>query len=218
MPGRVVRRSSRSGGRRSVAGESDVRETRGVSTTRHDDEMSPVTRVSGSVPDLLYHYSEDGSITRFAPHVPQTNPSHPPAVWAMDADHSPLYWFPRDCPRISVWADDDEQHRLLRDLFDTDARRICACESHWLDGIRAARVYQYTFEGSQFAPWAQAAGQFIAGEVVHPRRVDLLDDLLAMHADAEVELRFTPRLGTLMDRMLASGLPFGFVRIRDARR
>jgi hypothetical protein len=33
-----------------------------------------------------------------------------------------------------------------------------------------------------------------------------------------VELRFTPKLGSLMDRMLGSGLPFSFVRIRDARR
>jgi len=194
-----------------------MRETVDVATT-HDGDASSATRRSRSVPDVVYHYSEDGNIGRFAPHVPQTNPSHPPAVWAMDAEHSPLYWFPRDCPRISVWADDDEQREVLRELFDTDASRICACESQWLDGVRRAHVYRYTFDGSQFAPWALADGQYISGEVVHPQSVDVLDDLLALHAEAEVELRFTPLLGTLMDRMLASGLPFSFVRIRDARR
>jgi hypothetical protein len=52
----------------------------------------------------------------------------------------------------------------------------------------------------------------------HPDRVELLDDLLALHAAAAVEVRFTPRLGALMDRILESGLPFSFVRIRDAKR
>jgi hypothetical protein len=194
-----------------------VRETLNVSTTQDDDVLA-VARTTGSVPDVVFHYTEDGTISRFVPHVPQTNPSHPPAVWAMDAEHSPLYWFPRDCPRISVWANDDAQRAILRDTFETDATRICACESHWVDGMRRTRVYRYAFDGDQFAPWTGAEGQYISGEVVIPRSVDVLDDLIGLHAAAEVELRFTPKLGSLMDRMLGSGLPFSFVRIRDARR
>jgi hypothetical protein len=171
-------------------------------------------------PDVttVYHYSEDGTIKRFTPHVPPTNPSHPPAVWAIDEEHSPLYWFPRRCPRISVWATTDDERALLSDTFDTEATRICAAEVRWLERVRDAHVFRYTFDGSEFAPWADADGQYIAGSVVHPVAVDLLDDLLSLHAQAEVELRFTPRLGPLMDRMLASGLPFSFVRIRDALR
>ena len=194
-----------------------MRETVSVPTT-HDDDVLAVARGSGSVPDVVFHSSEDGTISRFVPHVPQTNPSHPPAVWAMDAEHSPLYWFPRNCPRISVWANDDAQRAILRDTFQTDASRICACESRWIDGVRRARVYRYAFDGEQFAPSTGAEGQYVSGEVVIPRSVDVLDDLLALHAAAEVELRFTPKLGPLMDRMLASGLPFSYVRIRDARR
>lgn len=193
-----------------------MRETGQVSTT-HDDAW-PAARPNRTVPDTVFHYSEDGSIGRFAPHVPQTNPSHPPAVWAMDAEHSPLYWFPRDCPRVSVWANDDEQRAVLSDLFNTEASRICACETLWLDRMREAHVYRYAFDGAQFAPWELADGQYISGEVVYPQAVVVIDDLLRMHAEAEVELRFTPRLGTLVDRMLGSGLPFSFVRIRDARR
>ena len=194
-----------------------MRETVPVPTT-HDDEVLAVARSSGSVPDVVFHYSEDGTISRFVPHVPQTNPSHPPAVWAMDAEHSPLYWFPRNCPRISVWANDDAQRTVLRDTFETDATRICACECRWIDGVRRGRIYRYAFDGDQFAPCTGAEGQYISGEVVIPRSVDVLDDLLGLHAAAEVELRFTPKLGSLMDRMLASGLPFSYVRIRDARR
>lgn len=193
-----------------------MRETRTVGD--HDHDELAAHRADAPTPATLYHYSEDGSITRFAPHVPPTNPSHPPAVWAMDAEHSPLYWFPRDCPRISVWATTAAQRRVLSERFRTEADRICAAENRWIDGIRRGRLYRYTFDGAQFAPWADAEGQYISGQVVHPQSVEQLDDLLGLHAAAEVELRFTPRLGPLMDEMLASGLPFSFVRIRDALR
>jgi hypothetical protein len=166
----------------------------------------------------VYHYSEDGSIRRFAPHVSPTNPSQPAAVWAIDAAHSPLYWFPRNCPRISVWADDVEQQLRLTELFGTESHRVCAAESGWLEQVRDARLFRYVFDAAPFEPWAEADGQYVAFEVVQPERVEQIDDVLALHAAAEVELRFTPRLGALMDDILQSGLPFSFVRIRDARR
>ena len=70
----------------------------------------------------------------------------------------------------------------------------------------------------EFRPWQEADGQYITDHVVYPKRVELIDDLLALLASAGVEVRFTPRLGALMDRILESGLPFSFVRIRDAQR
>jgi hypothetical protein len=198
-----------------------VRENHPVISDAERDEVVRRTEAASKThgrPDVVFHYSEDGSITRFAPHRAPSNPSHPPAVWAIDADHAPLYWFPRHCPRISVWANDDEQQRRLSEMFQTEASRICATETIWIDPMRSARLYEYRFDGSRFAPWTDADGQYIAGEVVYPDEVVLLDDLLSLHADAEVELRFTPKLGRLTDEVLASGLPFSFVRIRDARR
>jgi hypothetical protein len=198
-----------------------VRENPGVITDAERAELveraNQLPKVHGH-PDVVFHYSEDGSIKRFTPHVPPSNPSHPPAVWALDAEHAPLYWFPRRCPRISVWAYDGEQQARLSEVFGTEATRICAAETSWIEGVRTARVYQYRFDATDFAPWASADGQYISADVLQPDGVDVLDDLLALHAAADVELRFTPRLGRLMDQMLASGLPFSFVRIRDARR
>jgi hypothetical protein len=169
-------------------------------------------------PEVVYHYSEDGSIKRFTPHEAPSNPRHPPAVWALDQAHAPLYWFPRHCPRISVWAVDDEQQQRLSEVFHTEASRICAAETSWIDAMASARLYEYHFDGELFAPWAEADGQYISGDEVVPMHVEVLDDLLGLHAAHDVELRFTPRLGTLMDAMLASRLPFSFVRIRDALR
>ncbi|MEO6572113.1 MAG: DUF6886 family protein [Ilumatobacteraceae bacterium] len=180
------------------------------------DRIGPDRRPSG--PRTVSHYSEDGTIKRFAPHVPSTNPSHPPAVWAIDEQHAPLYWFPRDCPRISVWARTPDQRRALSETFDTEADRICAAETGWVDRIRDAAIYRYSFDATAFTPWDEADGQYISGEAAFPIDVEYLGDLIGLHVDADVELRFTPRLGALMDRMLGSGLPFSFVRIRDAKR
>jgi hypothetical protein len=166
----------------------------------------------------VYHFSEDGTLKRFAPHVPPTNPSHPPAVWAIDAAHAPLYWFPRDCPRVSVWANGPEQQAVLRDRFGTEATRICAAETGWFDRIRSTRLYRYEFDAAHFEPWELADGQYVASAPVWADRVEALDDLPGLHAAAEVELRITPLLGALVDQVLAAGLPFSFVRIRDARR
>jgi hypothetical protein len=205
-----------------VGNDHDLRENRTVLT---DDERREPIREAEQMPaaqgdqiSTVYHYSEDGTIKRFAPHVPPTNPSHPPAVWAVDADHAPMYWFPRNCPRISVWASTDAQQEVLTAIFHTESSRICAAESSWLTRVRDAGIYRYSFDSASFAPWTEADGQYISGETEYPETVELLDDLLALHAEAEVELRFTARLGVLMDHMLASGLPFSFVRIRDARR
>jgi len=188
-----------------------------------DDERGELIRRANAEPrvhgrpEAVYHFSEDSTLRRFAPHVPPSNPSHPPAVWAIDADHAPLYWFPRDVPRISVWAYDDEQQAILTERFGTESHRICAAELRCLDQIRSTHVYRYTFDAAEFVPWDQADGQYVAADVVYPTEIEVVDDLLRAHAEAGVEVRLTPRLGALMDAILLSGLPFSFVRIRDAQ-
>ena len=189
-----------------------------------DDERDELMRRARSEPkvhtspDAVYHFSEDSTLRRFAPHVPPSNPSHPPAVWAIDAEHSPLYWFPRDVPRVSVWAYDDDQQQRLTERFGTEAHRICAAEQRWLPEIRSARIYRYTFDAAHFEPWEQADGQYVTSAVVYPQDIAVVDDLIRAHCEAGVELRLTPRLGALMDAILTSDLPFSFVRIRDAAR
>jgi hypothetical protein len=166
----------------------------------------------------VYHFSEDGTLGEFVPHVPVTNPSQPPAVWAIDAEHSPLYWFPRDCPRISIWARDADQRSRLADRFGTEAERICAFETRWYERVRSARLYRYTFDAGAFRPWSAADGQYVTDETVRATAVERLDDLLGLHAAAGIELRMTPVLGPFLDQVLLAGLPFSCVRLRNARR
>ena len=164
----------------------------------------------------VFHFSEDPTIRRFVPHVPGSNPSHPPAVCAIDAEHAPLYWFPRSCPRTSVWARTDADRERLRELFGSEATRICATEGRWLNTMRTTVVYRYTFDPADFQPSMEGDGQYVSLRAVEPVAVEPLDDLIGLHVEAGVELRFTPRLGALTDQILASGLPFSFVRLRQA--
>ncbi len=165
---------------------------------------------------VVFHISEDPTIRRFIPQVPGSNPSHPPAVSAIDAEHAPLYWFPRSCPRTSVWAHTDADREALRELFGCEASRICATESRWLAAMRTTVLYRYTFDPADFQPSMEGAGQYVSLRAVEPVAVDPLDDLIGLHVEAGIELRFTPRLGALIDQILASGLPSSFVRLRHA--
>jgi hypothetical protein len=164
----------------------------------------------------VFHYSEDGGIARFHPHVPRTNPSQPASVWAIDRAHAPLYWFPRDCPRVTVWADDDDQRRRLATRFTTTAARVQAVPLSWLDAIRQCVLHEYVFDAAAFAPWAEAEGQWIAHQPVVPLEVRAAGDLLARHAAADVELRLVADLAPLRAAVLESGLPFSIVRYRPS--
>jgi hypothetical protein len=163
---------------------------------------------------VLLHYSEDPAITAFAPHVPRRNPTQPAAVWAIDSDHAPLYWFPRDCPRVAVWANDADQQRRLTDLCATSASRLHAAPNSWLDAIRDCELYEYRFDPGPFAPWPDAEGQWVAHEPVTPVTVAPVGDLLARHARAGVDLRFVTDLAAMRAAALESGLPFSIVRFR----
>lgn len=163
----------------------------------------------------LLHFSEDPSISSFVPHVPQTNPSQAPAVWAIDADHAPIYWFPRDSPRGAVWARNAAERGHLASAFVTSAARVHATEIEWLDRMRSTTLYVYEFDPAPFEPWPEADGQFVARTTVEPLRVGPVGDLLALHAEAGIELRFVPDLTPFWSAVVASGLPFSGIRLRD---
>ena len=143
---------------------------------------------------VLFHYSEDPGVERFEPHVPRTNPDVAPAVWAIDEARAPLYWFPRNCPRVTVWANDVGQRLRLQRMFRTESSRVHAAPISWSDQIAGCRLYEYRFDGSDFDPWPEAEGQWIARRTVIPLDVVPVDDLVLRQRDAKVDLRLVPDL------------------------
>ena len=166
---------------------------------------------------MLYHFSEDPHIERFVPHVPRTNASHPPAVWAIDADHAPLYWFPRDCPRVAMWPRQPGDQAAFAERFATSAVRLHAIESAWLERMRATTLHRYEFDPASFEPWEAATGQWISASDVVPVAVSTVGDLLDAHVSASIELRIVPSLWPLHDIALRDEFEFSMVRMHNAR-
>lgn len=166
----------------------------------------------------LFHFSHDPSIQRFAPHVPRSNPTEPPSVWAIDEAHAPLYWFPRDCPRVTAWPRDDVERVAFRQAFCTTAPRVHAIELSWLPALLSTALYRYRFDVAAFRPWPEASGQWITDQTVEAIDVEPMGDLARCHLDAGIELRAVPSLWPLRDLASSGQWDFSIVRFSNARR
>jgi hypothetical protein len=166
-------------------------------------------------PSVLLHYSEDRNIREFRPHVPRSNPGVAPAVWAIDPARAPLYWFPRDCPRVAVWANDDGERQRLHTLLETRASRVHVAPLAWRDTVADCRLYEYRFAPGPFAPWPEAEGQWVAHETVVATAVEPVGALVERHTAAAIDLRFVADLLPVRELALTSHLPFSIVRFQD---
>jgi hypothetical protein len=135
-------------------------------------------------------------------------------VWAIDTRHLPLYWFPRDCPRATFWANDETSEDDVERWLGGDAqRRVHVIETGWLERMRRARVYAYRMPEETF----ELEDRFwISPVTVEALERIELGDLLALHADAGIELRIAPGLLDLWDRVVASTLDYSGIRLRNA--
>jgi len=167
---------------------------------------------------VLWHVSENGAIPRFEPRASVEHDSSEALVWAIDDEHVPAYWFPRDCPRGTFWAvDATADTDVERFLTGDRSRRVHAIQSDWLERFRAARVFGYELPGETFERYGRAAGYWVSREAVEPLAVTPFGDLLARHAAAGIELRIVPDLQELWQRVLASTLEFSGIRLRNLR-
>ena len=153
----------------------------------------------------LFHFSEDPSIQRFEPVEKY--------VWAMDEEHSPLYWFPRECPRATFWPEADPTPQQLA-LLGGRRRRVHAIEWAWLERLRSCELYVYDFDAKSFVH--QGNGIWVSESGVNPLAVRSVGDLIARHRDARIELRLVDNLWPLWELVTSSGLPFSGVRLRNA--
>ena len=165
---------------------------------------------------MLHHFSEDPTIRRFVPHVPASNPTQAPAVWAIDTAHAPLYWFPRDCPRVTVWPRDEAERPAFEERFGTTAPRLHAVEAAWLERMRTVDLYRYDLPTTTFRRWEEASGQWISRVEVLPSTVEPVGDLLALHEQAGIELRVVESLWPLRELAISDEWDFSIVRMRNA--
>jgi hypothetical protein len=168
------------------------------------------------VPTLL-HFSEDPDIKLFRPHVAKTAAEQEPFVWAVDEEHAPAYWFPRQCPRACCWRPKGEDASHPHALLGVGSIRLHAVEWSWLERIRACRLFCYRFDAASFRSHLEEAGYWTSAEAVAPLSVSPVGDLLERHAAAGIELRLVSNLWPVIDAIVESGLPFSIIRHTNAR-
>lgn len=169
----------------------------------------------------VLHFSEDPTITHFAPHVAATAQQPEAYVWAVDWNRAPDYWFPRQCPRAMAWATSstsDEDRALV--LGPGGGERVHAVEYGWLDAIRAAELYAYRFDAVDFRPFGEGPDPyaFVCEKPVVPLTpAERVGDLLSLHEEAGIQLRVLPNLWDFWDAVIAGSLRFSGIRLRNAR-
>jgi hypothetical protein len=168
----------------------------------------------------LWHFSEDPGLSRFAPHVARTSDNPEALVWAIDTRHSPHFWFPRDCPRGCAWVlqstSDEDRDRFFG---GSAATRFHVVESAWAGRIVACRLYSYRMPPATFEPIDdQAADYWVSREPVEAVDRTEVGNLVQRHADAGIDLRFTPDLWPAWHSVVASTIGFSGSRLRNAAR
>ena len=163
----------------------------------------------------LLHFSEDPDIKVFRPHVPASSPDNPPMVWAVDEEHAPGFWFPRNAPRACCWSTGKPLTEPGRSLLGLGTR-MHAIENAWLERMRSCRLYVYRFDSAPFELRNKDAGYFSTKETIKPLSVEFVGDLLALHSSANIELRIVQNLWPVIDAIVASGLEFSIIRKMNA--
>jgi hypothetical protein len=177
----------------------------------------PAPPYDGEGSFALWHFSEDPSLSRFRPHVPATNPSARPLVWAVDTRHAPLFWFPRDCPRGCIWPVPATTSKDRERFFwPSAANRIHVMESGWLTRMQACRLYAYRLPAHAFQPHEEVGGYWVCEEPVEAVGREVIDNLVGRHADAGIELRITPSIWPFWRQVASSTVGYSGLRLRNA--
>lgn len=166
---------------------------------------------------MLYHFSEEPDIRIFEPRTLYNQKDEPAKVWAIDAHHAPHYYFPRECPRICIEAGESTTEEDVHMFFGMSrSRRMIAIEAGWYERVRTGCIYRYHFDPTDFRLFDPNAGYYIATKPVTPAHIDRMDDLIPSILQEGIELRVTPSLMPMQERVMASTVNFSMIRMRNA--
>ena len=162
---------------------------------------------------MLFHISEEPSITRFEPRPSEY--VNEPVVWAISADRLCNYLVPRECPRVTYYAGSETEPADV-ERFLGSSLAVVAIESSWLERLRSCRLYCYHLSPETFECIDECAGYFVSRTAVTPLRVDVIEDAIAELVKRGIEVRCVESLWPLRDAVVASSLQFSVIRMRNA--
>ena len=167
----------------------------------------------------LFYVSENPDIKIFRPRL---SPAHydqikGDVVFAVNDMFLHNYFFPRDCPRIAYYRNEQTSKEDVEKFFNiSTADYILTVENLWYKKIKDIPLYCYEFPTDTFSLLDECAGYFISYETVEPVSVKKISDPVQELLSRNVELRFTPSLWTLAELLKASSLNFSMIRMRNA--
>jgi len=172
----------------------------------------------------LFHFSDDAAIEVFVPRPVQI-PSergpgrawlNGPLVWAIEEARQAMYLFPRDCPRILLWATPETTQADRERWFGASAASTIAyIEWDWLERVRTGAIHRYEFAAEGFE-CLQDAGMWVARTAQTPVAGETIDDILGGLRAAGVELRLTDSLAPLRG-VWDTSLHASGIRLRNAK-
>lgn len=171
----------------------------------------------------LYHFSEDDGIARFEPRRVTVSARRPlgqewlngPLVWAIEAAFSPLYLFPRQCPRIVMWRlPNSDPADAARYWTDPAKRMVAFIEHRWMERLQAVALTRYQLPPDPFID-LHDAGMHVCKSPVSPISKTVLTNVPALLDDEGVELRICASLVHLKNAWNSS-LHVSGIRLRNA--
>ena len=133
----------------------------------------------------LFHFSDDPTIETFVPR-PVKVPSdrgpggewmNGPLVWAIDDQIQPMYFFPRDCPRILLWRTPRTTQADIDQWWgDRDCRMIAHVEWDWFERLSRETLYRYELPLETFEDLGDV-GMWVSRQAVTPLAMQALPDL-----------------------------------------
>ena len=167
----------------------------------------------------VLHFSEDPHLSEFTPHVAATAREPAAFVWAVDSAHAPGYWFPRQCPRAMAWVTPTTTDLDRLRILGPHAQRVHMIEYSWLRRMQTVHLFAYRFDAADFRPYG-SEGDPPAFVADHPVRAlgpaEPVGDLLALHAEAGIELRLAQSLWPWWHAVITSTIGFSGIRLRHA--
>lgn len=171
----------------------------------------------------LYHFSDRPGISLFEPRPVATPVDRPggqewlngPLVWAISDAYDFLYLFPRECPRILLWATDATSvSDRAAWLGDADRQVVAYVESRWIETLKNATIHRYEVPPHSFED-VEDVGMWVSKTAVRPLSAVALSDLPGRLRERGVALRALESLSPLKDAW-TSTLHVSGIRLRNA--
>lgn len=172
----------------------------------------------------LFHFSEDPAIAKFEPRPVRIATDRPkgqewlndPLVWAIEETRQSMYLFPRDCPRILLWATPKTTAADVTQWLEGNAAHTLAyVERAWLERLQTGKTIRYDLPTATFQD-THDAGMWVSRKTVYPLDKVTLTDLPARLAESDAELRVVDSLLPLKN-VWASTVHASGIRLRNAQ-